>query len=144
MPQKTKELRAAYMRKWRKKNPEKVKERSRVYREKNRETLRERAKGYRMQHPEIKSSPEYRRKHTLKQYNITEDDYNDIFAAQNGKCLICGRHQSEIGKSLHIDHCHKTGKVRGLLCSNCNTAIGLLQDDIENLKCAIMYLNKKD
>ena len=119
MPLKTKELRTAYMRKWRKNHPERVKihnEQARIY--------------------------QAGRK--FYKYDITEDEYNDMFMAQNGKCLICGKHQSEIKTALHIDHCHETGKVRGLLCHRCNIGIGLLEDDIENLRCAILYLNKKD
>ena len=52
-------------------------------------------------------------------------------------CMICG---NEVGDSPQLDHCHDTGKFRGVLCRGCNTGIGLFQDDIERLKGAIAYL----
>lgn len=55
------------------------------------------------------------------------------------RCKI-SKSLEEFHKKLSVDHCHKTGKVRGLLCSNCNTAIGLLKEDINVLKNAINYL----
>ena len=78
----------------------------------------------------------------LRVFGIDNDRYNEMFALQAGKCDICGKHQMELNKRLCVDHCHETGKIRGLLCHSCNVAIGFLGDDIENLNCAIMYLNK--
>ncbi len=84
-----------------------------------------------------------RRLHKLKmRHGLDLEGYNVLFNDQNGKCAICGKHQSELKKALFVDHCHKTGKVRGLLCFQCNVGIGNLGDDIENLRCAILYLNK--
>lgn len=83
-----------------------------------------------------------KRKRLFKKYSITIDDYNDLFVKQGGKCAICGIHQSDLNGVLCIDHCHDTNRVRGLLCTKCNMGIGYMQDDIENLKCAILYLNK--
>jgi hypothetical protein len=62
--------------------------------------------------------------------------------AQKGCCAICGVHQNERsdGKDLAVDHDHETGEVRGLLCTNCNTGIGQLQEDPEVLLKAIEYL----
>lgn len=71
---------------------------------------------------------------------ITKEDYNLMYHLQDGKCKICSRHQSKLKKSLSIDHCHKTGKIRGLLCHNCNAAIGLLKEDINAIESAIIYL----
>jgi hypothetical protein len=64
----------------------------------------------------------------------------------NGVCDICGR--SPFGKAppadaLHVDHCHATGRIRGLLCSNCNTALGLMGDDPERLRAAIKHLEEE-
>lgn len=65
---------------------------------------------------------------------------------QHNKCAICGNKETKKlhGKvvSLAVDHCHKTGKVRGLLCQNCNHGIGMLKDDPKLLKNAIIYLSK--
>ena len=73
-------------------------------------------------------------------FNLTIEDYNIIFNKHNGSCAICKRHQTEFKKRLAIDHCHKTNEIRGLLCSSCNTAIGLFKDDIDSLSSAIDYL----
>lgn len=73
-------------------------------------------------------------------YGISLDIYNEMFQKQNGCCAICNTHQSELIVSLSVDHCHTTGKVRGLLCSNCNRGIGLLKDSIKILNSAIEYL----
>ena len=57
-------------------------------------------------------------------------------------CQICGRHKSEFNKGLAIDHCHKTGTIRGLLCYICNTSLGRFNDNIKSLENAILYLKK--
>ena len=53
-------------------------------------------------------------------YSITLEDYNKLFVKQNGCCNICDKHQSEISRRLSVEHCHKTGRVRGLTCHHCN------------------------
>lgn len=75
-------------------------------------------------------------------YGITLDQYERQFLLQNGACAICKRPQIDLGKPLAVDHCHKTGEVRGLLCTGCNMALGGFVDDIDNLNTAINYLNK--
>lgn len=77
-------------------------------------------------------------------YGITIDEYNILFIKQKGKCCICNKHQSEVTKRLNIDHCHTTGKIRGLLCNSCNQAIGAFKDNIETLKNAIKYLEENN
>jgi len=76
----------------------------------------------------------------LRMFGVSEDDYNELFKNQSGGCAICGKHQNELSRSLCVDHCHDTGKIRGLLCSDCNVGIGRLKDSLENLKNAIEYL----
>ena len=78
-----------------------------------------------------------------KHFNLTEDQYNAMFAAQNGSCAICGKHQTTFSRSLAVDHCHQTTTVRGLLCTKCNLMLGLAGengDDIDILLSAIRYL----
>lgn len=79
-------------------------------------------------------------------YGITADEYYDILKDQDGKCSICESknvNSSRVSSGkLFIDHCHDTGKVRGLLCHKCNYAIGMLNDDVDLLQKAIVYLNK--
>jgi len=74
-----------------------------------------------------------------KKYGITKEEFENIEQNQLGKCSIC---KKSILASGHIDHCHKTGKVRGILCGNCNKALGLLNDNVNFLKNAIKYLKK--
>jgi hypothetical protein len=74
----------------------------------------------------------------VKKYGITEDQYQAILALQNGVCAICNRHQRIC--RLSIDHCHKTGKVRGLLCRRCNRNIGRFFDSPQVLHRAAEYL----
>jgi hypothetical protein len=76
----------------------------------------------------------------LRVYNITADQYNALHAIQNGCCGICKKHSSEFPKALCVDHCHTTGKVRGLLCDKCNRLIGLANDSDEILCYAINYV----
>lgn len=72
-------------------------------------------------------------------YNITEDVYQQLRTEQKDSCKICGEVSNS--RELAVDHCHETGKIRGLLCSNCNTGIGLFLDDPSRLQAAIEYLN---
>ena len=81
---------------------------------------------------------EYRIKKT---FDISIEEYNEMFSKQNGECAICGIHQKDLNRRLAIDHCHTTNKIRGLLCGKCNCGIGNLEDNIELLKKAIKYLS---
>lgn len=78
---------------------------------------------------------------------ITLEHYQDLIAQQNNKCAICNREETRMhnGKvtRLCIDHCHDSGKVRGLLCHACNTAIGKFEDRIDLLNNAILYLKSQ-
>ena len=81
---------------------------------------------------------ELSRKCSLKRkYNMTPQKYGELWLSQKGKCKICYER-----KPLNIDHCHKSNKVRGLLCKNCNFGIGSLKDDIGILTSAIQYLKR--
>lgn len=81
-------------------------------------------------------------------YGINEYKYEDLLISQNYKCAICNNEETSIDKrtgkvyELAVDHCHKTGQVRGLLCANCNGGLGNYNDDITRLKKAIEYLEK--
>lgn len=90
------------------------------------------------------NNPEFRknaRKSNLKrQYGMTPEEYDQMLEEQDGRCKICGTHQSELKRRLAIDHCHKSGKIRGLLCADCNTGIGHLKDDPKILEKAKQYL----
>ncbi len=73
---------------------------------------------------------------------ISEAEYQVRFKEQGGKCAICHSPFNGKYKRLSVDHCHRSKKVRGLLCSNCNTALGLLKDNPTRLLRAIAYLEK--
>jgi len=78
-------------------------------------------------------------------YGITDEEYEELAAQQGWACWICGEKAGKgPGKKLHVDHNHKTGKVRGLLCSSCNGGLGSLHDSMELLKRAIEYLQEFD
>ncbi len=83
--------------------------------------------------------------HLRERYAITTEDYASLLASQKGVCAICGRAPGgyTIRESrLHVDHCHTTKQVRGLLCKHCNTGLGAFVDDPERLHAAIGYLGK--
>lgn len=84
------------------------------------------------------------RKSSLKRnYGITPLDYERMYLKQAGACAICKRQNLDgLKKRLHVDHDHKTDKVRGLLCSNCNMALGAFQDSIEIMHYAEEYLER--
>jgi hypothetical protein len=86
---------------------------------------------------------EWRRAKALRlNYGLSLEDYDNIFKAQNGECAICKSANSKHPASelLLVDHCHETGKVRGLLCNNCNRGIGSYLDDPSHLLQAAIYL----
>lgn len=90
-----------------------------------------------------------RRTHLKIQYGVTPEEWDWLYAGQNGQCAICGDDILQIGvreqtpgrKAAVTDHCHETGVVRGLLCSPCNTGIGYLRDDPSIIISAYAYLN---
>lgn len=82
-----------------------------------------------------------------RKFGFKKEEYFKLLISQNNVCAICKKEETAKHKTyknakkfLRVDHCHKTGKIRGLLCHKCNTAIGSLQDSIEILKSAISYL----
>jgi hypothetical protein len=85
-----------------------------------------------------RAKPEYRTKILKRMYGITAEQYDAMLLKQDNKCAICL--QEDKGKRLAVDHCHKTGRIRGLLCGNCNLALGLLQDNPDLLNKAAAYL----
>ena len=83
-----------------------------------------------------------RRRDLIRVYGITIEQHNQMLEQQNGVCAICGG-LNKNGKNLGIDHCHRTNKVRGLLCMKCNLTLGAVDDSIELLANAIRYLEKE-
>lgn len=132
--------------------------RAREWTEKNKEHRREYERHYRNEHPKYreqalargrryyKKDPVAlnRKKNLQRNYGITPADYDRMFQSQNGVCAICGQPEIHIrmGKliPLSVDHCHLTGKIRQLLCSNCNRMLGMAKDNIETMRKGIEYL----
>ena len=92
-----------------------------------------------------KNRPHIRDKFLQRNYGITSDDFNNMLTEQQGRCGICGTDKPG-GKHerFHVDHCHDSNKVRGLLCSNCNTFIGLAKHNVDTLEKAVLYLQKTE
>jgi hypothetical protein len=93
---------------------------------------------------------EYQRKkrsaYIKNKHGITVDEYEERVRQQGGLCGICGESIEIDSHKTHLDHCHKTGNKRAMLCNNCNRALGYFKDDVFNLKRAVEYLdyyNKK-
>lgn len=101
------------------------------------------AKKRREETPELVSLKRWE-KHVAKQYGMTLEEVDAMQQAQGGRCAICDRLGNPIHKDgrLYIDHCHSTGKVRGMLCYYCNALLGLAFDNTEILNSAIKYLKK--
>lgn len=121
------------------------------YYEKNKEACKERTK----EHPScIAAREKYRKKpetkerirnwRLLQNYGITNQDYEQMLKDQDFCCAGCGLHQNVIEKKLNVDHDHATGKIRGLLCGNCNRALGLVKDNFETLLRLHKYLRKSN
>lgn len=158
-----------YSRKYREKNREKERERQRKakslldrkvvnayakeWRNKNKDRInsekKERLKNDKEYAEKVRSRDRSRPREQIKNnrlksvYGISLEAFNKKILEQNSKCAICGSaFGDKLKRSLHVDHCHKTNKVRGLLCSNCNLGLGSFRDSIELLEIAISYLRK--
>lgn len=82
-------------------------------------------------------------KSLMKQYGISVEHYEQEREQQQHRCKICLAHEdTQPHKRLYVDHCHTTGKYRGLLCQKCNTGLGMFKDSVESLNNAIEYINE--
>lgn len=122
--------RAEYQKRWRQANPDKHKQYQATYWAKPNNAV---------------SGPERARKSKLKiTYGLTLEDFDILLRNQNYLCAICGTDKpTGKWKRFAVDHCHKTGEVRGLLCNECNRGMGLLKDNALLLRKAADYLDEK-
>ncbi len=91
--------------------------------------------------------------HLKHKYKLSTEEYDAMLEEQNSVCACCGREETRIvgrnnrseGKipMLHVDHCHATGLIRGLLCSSCNQALGLLGEDPDRIKSLLRYIEER-
>ena len=104
----------------------------------NREKSRKQSKEQYDKNPQLWRDGWLRRK-----YGITQTEYERLYSIQGGRCAICATEQPE-GRYdvLVVDHCHKDGSVRGLLCDACNLGLGKFKDDTQALREAISYLER--
>ncbi|HAM41948.1 MAG TPA: hypothetical protein DCP69_11645 [Candidatus Omnitrophica bacterium] len=123
-----------YTRKWRTEHPDWVKARDRRRYQK---FLASGKPSWAHLHP-IRIRELTKRRHLAKLYGISMEEYDRWLEAQNGRCAICEAEPSR--RMLAVDHDHETGKIRGLLCTRCNVAIGGLNDNPALLRKAIVYL----
>ncbi|AXH68491.1 endonuclease VII [Mycobacterium phage xkcd] len=78
----------------------------------------------------------------LKHYGIEKGGYERLLEAQGGRCGICSRVACPTGRRFAVDYCHRTGRIRGLLCVDCNQALGKFGDDPDILMSAVRYLSE--
>jgi len=144
------EQRRAYMRDWVARNADRVREyRQATADERNarrreryasdaalRDKTRKEARAWQQ------ANPSKRLAQRVRKYGLTAEQYKQRLADQGGGCAICAATSSrgKPGERLHVDHCHQSGRVRGLLCSECNRGIGHFRDDAERLERAAAYL----
>lgn len=152
----TPEENSEYMRKYYAENKEKWPRRTREQQDRYNQTRREKYASDTEFRERIKTQaksgcPRKKRDGRLRStFGITVDDYERMHAEQRGLCAICGRPEgsdkssrSKTGiRRLHVDHCHATGRVRGLLCGACNFGIGSLGDSPDRLRAAAEYLQR--
>jgi hypothetical protein len=131
---------------WRKSHPESVKWSSNKYHQANRKKMIIKSKAY---HQRMKRErPDYvlkqqRKRSLAKLYGLSTEEYNIMFESQRGLCAVCCLPDSSRRDGrLSVDHNHKTGKIRQLLCTKCNLALGAVGDKIENLLSMIEYIKK--
>lgn len=124
-------------RKWQRKNNDWFREYNREWQKNNADHIRARRAAHRAKNKEKIAG--YRLKAN---YGITVVEYLAMLETQRGLCAVCKSPPNDRWKKLHVDHDHKTGAVRELLCNRCNVAVGMVGEDIEVLSALIRYLEK--
>lgn len=131
-----KERKRQYKREWDKRNHDRVVKQHRAWAKANRDKINALArKRY------INNRDKELARHRLASYGIDAQTYQAMVDAQNGKCLICG---DKVGINLSVDHNHRTGKIRGLICNPCNISIAKAKDSPIILRAMADYLERFD
>ncbi len=120
-------------------HPEEIKSRNREWYDKNKESRRAYGRKRYSEHPE-----KWRSLGLKQKYGLTIEMWDLLLIASCGRCSMCGQQFSNSAREPVVDHNHSTGKLRGLLHAKCNSAIGLLEDDIRLCRCAVEYLESYD
>jgi len=125
-------------RKWRLRNPDKHRRHAKLYRQRHPDKVRQINRSYYSRNKD--KFKEYGRISHLKvKYGISRDEFLKIWEIQKELCALCLR---PISGKIHVDHCHKTGKFRGLVHHKCNTLLGMADDDLVVLKRAVEYIER--
>lgn len=114
---------------------------AKLYRDKHKEKEKLYQKHYRLSHDTALYKQEWYKRKRFDRYGITKADFEHLLEKQKHACYICQKPFTELLRA-HIDHCHASKKVRGLLCLHCNTGIGQLRDSPMLLYRALLYLEK--
>lgn len=122
---------------WRASNPEKRAEQKLRHYLKNKEKIDQKAKDW-----YNNNKDKYKDRAMRRKYGISTEVYNQMRESQNYRCAICGLGEESLTKGLVVDHCHGSGKVRKLLCTTCNTGIGMFKDNPRILALAVDYLKE--
>lgn len=104
-------------------------------------TPTERARLWRINNSE-RAKALYRSSRLKRVFGLTTEQYDELLLKQEGKCAVCQRHESEFNRRLAIDHCHKTGYIRGLLCNFCNRRLIGRHSDPDRFERAAAYLRQ--
>jgi hypothetical protein len=123
---------------WRKEHPETIRRTKHEYYERNKDRIIAKS---RRQYGLTK--PNVRNNQLKSRYGVTLEFYQELLASQGNKCAICGAEEPEGRGGFHLDHDHATGKVRGILCHRCNSALGMARDNPETLDAMAAYLREK-
>lgn len=105
----------------------------------NKDGLRSHCKSCENSSNSIRDASWHFKNNLRRNYNLELEEYKLMLARQDNKCKLCGKTEEENGKRLAVDHCHTSGEVRDLLCSNCNSALGFANDDPELLRRMAEY-----
>ncbi len=129
------DAKTAYGRRYWRENRDELLEYHRRYRAENKERLAARNASYRATNRKMLAD-----KSRDRRYGLGPGQFDALLLAQSGRCASCGDAFSAAPKSLHVDHCHSSGEVRGLLCGGCNTAAGMLKDSARRCRQLAYYL----
>lgn len=141
---------------WYNNNKEKAKAKANKKYHENKEAINKKRREHRQLNPELYKQAAKEKYHSSDkiQYreagwrkagikNMTVKRYDELFLKQNESCGICKTHQSSFKRTLSVDHCHKTGNVRGLLCDNCNRALGYLKESKQIINNMLKYIENE-
>ena len=145
----TAKQRLEYQRQWRKNNPDKVREYNQTWKKNNPDKVREYNQTWKKNNPDKvqeysakyrKNNPDKVRDNSIRQsWGFGADHYDSLIAEFGGKCECCGT-----TKDLRLDHCHKTGLIRGVLCNTHNLGLGKIGDSIEDVRALLYYMEKQE